>query len=79
MLGKNPVASNMQVHGVANAMTLSKLKEELLWLEKVEVPSCPCPSSQIMLADHLQHCREHFACAGVDKIELGEKEVMFEG
>ena len=50
---------------------VTMLKEELAWLEEVQVPSGPCPSFQTLLAGHLQLCRILFTCEGVDKQELG--------
>ena len=48
---------------------VTMLKEELAWLEEVQVPSGPCPSFQTLLAGHLQLCRILFTC--MDKQELG--------
>ena len=50
---------------------VTMLKEELAWLEEVQVPSGPCASFQTLLAGHLQLCRILFTCEGVDKQELG--------
>ena len=50
---------------------VTMLKEELAWLEEVQVPTGPCPSFQTLLAGHLQLCRILFTCEGVDKQELG--------
>ena len=52
---------------------VTMLKEELAWLEEVQVPSGPCPSFHTLLAGHLQLCRILFTCEGVDKKDLGEQ------